>query len=60
MRDRNFLAQDEEGIEWADIESVQGEAALSLADMARNANGPPERGAGRRMAVGTRISPGLS
>lgn len=38
MRDRNFLAQDEEGIELPGIESVQEEAVLSLADMARNAN----------------------
>lgn len=54
MRDRNFLAQDEEGIELPDIESVQEEAALSLADMARNAHGPPERGSGHRMAIEVR------
>lgn len=54
MRDRNFLTQDEEGIELPDIESVQEEAALSLADMARNAHGPPERGAGHRMAIEVR------
>ena len=40
LRDGNGLAPDEEGVELPDIESVQEEAALSLADMARK---PAER-----------------
>jgi hypothetical protein len=37
IRDGDGLAPDEEGLELPDIEAVQQEAALSLADLARDA-----------------------
>ena len=55
LRDGDALVPDDEGIQLPDIESVQEEAALSLADMARNADRThPERGAWHRMAVEVR------
>ena len=60
MRDGSGLTPDEEGVELPDIESVQEEAALSLADMARNAGRThPRRDAGgHRMAVEVRDESG--
>jgi hypothetical protein len=37
IRDRDGFAPDEEGLELPDIEAAQQEAALSLADLARDA-----------------------
>ena len=37
LRDGDELAVDEEGLELPDIRAVQAEAAISLADMARDA-----------------------
>lgn len=60
LRDGDCLAPDEEGVELPDIESVQEEAALSLADMARNAGRthPRHDVGGRRMAVEVRDESG--
>jgi hypothetical protein len=59
LRDGNALAPDEEGVELPDIESVQEEAALSLADMARNADRThPKHGPGHCMAIEVRDESG--
>ena len=55
LRDGNTLASDDEGVELPDIESVQEEAALSLADAARNADRrQSEHNEGHRMAIEVR------
>jgi len=55
LRDGDDLAVDEEGLELPDIGAVQAEAAISLADMARDAvhNAPLGPG-GHRMAIEVR------
>jgi hypothetical protein len=58
LRDGNAFAADEEGVELPDIESVQEEAALSLADMARNAERKHAHSVGHRMAIEVRDESG--
>ena len=59
LRDGDVLAPDEEGIELPDIESVQEEAALSLADMAHHADRTEHKhSAGHRMAIEVRDDSG--
>ena len=56
MRDENGLAVDQEGMELRDIGAVQEEAALSLADMARDEVRKPSsaRNPNHRMAIEVR------
>jgi len=57
-RDGSAFAADEEGIELPNIESVQEEAALSLADMARNVERKHAHSVGHRMAIEVRDESG--
>jgi len=59
LRDGDDLAVDEEGLELPNIGAVQAEAAISLADMARDAvhSAPLVRG-GHRMAIEVRDDAG--
>ena len=54
MRDEDDVASDEEGLELPTIESVQEEAARSLADMARDAVQTHRDGTRRPMAIEVR------
>lgn len=54
MRDDDDVASDEEGLELPTIESVQEEAARSLADMARDAVQTHRDGTRRPMAIEVR------
>ncbi|WP_314957631.1 DUF6894 family protein [Bradyrhizobium cosmicum] len=59
LRDGDDLAIDEEGLELPNVGAVQAEAAISLADMARDAvHGAPLLGGGRRMAIEVRDEAG--
>lgn len=57
MREGDFLAVDEEGIEFASVGAVQEEAARSLAEMAQEAAGTRSKG-GRRLAIEVRDNDG--
>lgn len=55
LRDGDDLAIDEEGLELPDIGAVQAEAAISLADMARDAvHSAPLIPGGHHMAIEVR------
>ncbi|TYL89115.1 hypothetical protein FXB40_36585 [Bradyrhizobium rifense] len=59
LRDGDKLAVDEEGLELPDIGAVQAEAAISLADMARDAvHSTPLVRNGHRMAIEVRDDAG--
>ncbi|WP_369722230.1 hypothetical protein AB8Z38_35770 [Bradyrhizobium sp. LLZ17] len=59
LRDGDDLAVDEEGLELPNIGAVQAEAAISLADMARDAvHSAPLVGGGHRMAIEVRDDAG--
>ena len=58
LRDGDAFVLDEEGTELPDIESVQEEAALSLADMARNVERKHAHSVGHRMAIEVRDESG--
>jgi hypothetical protein len=55
LRDGDDLAVDEEGLELPDMSAVQAEAAISLADMARDAvHSDPLVSGGHRMSIEVR------
>jgi hypothetical protein len=54
IREGDKFAPDEEGLELSSIQAVQGEAARSLADMARDAVRSPDDGAAHQMAIEVR------
>jgi uncharacterized protein YfcZ (UPF0381/DUF406 family) len=54
MRQEDEIATDDEGLELPTVESVQEEAARSLADMARDAVQTHRHGARRPMAIEVR------
>ena len=58
MRQGDEIASDEEGLELPTIESVQEEAARSLADMARDAVQTDRHGTRRPMAIEVRDDSG--
>ena len=59
MREGDDIAPDEEGLELPTIEIVRGEAAHTLADMARDAvRGRPTDAAGHMMSVDVRDDAG--
>ena len=58
MRDGDSLAPDDEGILLPDIETVQQEAAVALAQMARDVAPGVLKNGGRRMAIEVRDESG--
>jgi uncharacterized protein DUF6894 len=59
LREGDQIAIDDEGLELSTIEAVQEEAALSLADMARDAVQTHHDGAGHPRAIEVRDDTGL-
>jgi hypothetical protein len=58
LRDGDYIALDEEGVELPDMERVQEEAALALAQMARDMVPGAVKDAGHRMAIEVRDESG--
>ncbi len=58
LREEDALVPDEEGLELSNVQAAQAEAALSLADMARDAVRMSQGGRDHRMVVEVRDDKG--